>query len=168
MVPHFNIDSLLLPSFAFKNSYDCIKSTQIIQDCVVVQSLSRVQLFGTPRTTTCEASLSFTISESLLRFMSIESVILSNHLFLCHFLIFLLLIFLSISLFLATGSQSIGASASVLPVNIQGWFPLGLIWSLCSPRDSQESSPAAQFKPCLVPQMVKNLSLFNSVLFCSF
>ena len=44
-----------------------------------------------------------------------------------------------------SGSQSIGASAltSVLPANIQGWFPLGwLIWSPCCPRDSQESSPA--------------------------
>ena len=51
-----------------------------------------------------------------------------------------------------SGGQSIGASASasVLPVNIRGWFPLGLtglnsllVWT---PRDSQESSPAPQFK----------------------
>ena len=47
--------------------------------------------------------------------------------------------------------QSIGASASawVLLMNIQGWFPLGLtpsVWSPCSPSDSQESSPAPQFK----------------------
>ena len=45
--------------------------------------------------------------------------------------------------------QSIGASASgsVLPVNIQGWFPLGLTgWSPCHPRDSQETSPAPQFE----------------------
>ena len=41
-----------------------------------------------------------------------------------------------------SGGQSIGASASasVLPMNIQGWFPLGLVWSPGSPRDSQESS----------------------------
>ena len=47
---------------------------------------------------------------------------------------------------LASGVQSIRASASVLPVNIQGWFPLGLIWSLCSPRDSSSifSNTAAQ------------------------
>ena len=39
------------------------------------------------------------------------------------------------------------ASASVLPMNIQDWFPLGLLlWSPCSPRDSQESSPTPQFK----------------------
>ena len=45
----------------------------------------------------------------------------------------------------AWGGQSIGvsASASVLPMNTQDWFPLG---SPCSPRDSQESSPAPQFK----------------------
>ena len=48
-----------------------------------------------------------------------------------------------------SGGQSIraSASASVLPVNIQGWFPLGLmVWSPCCPRDSQEPSPAAQLE----------------------
>ena len=48
---------------------------------------------------------------------------------------------------LASDSQSIGASTSDLPMNIQDWFPLGLIvWAPCSPRDSQESSPTPQFK----------------------
>ena len=48
----------------------------------------------------------------------------------------------------ALGGQSIGAStASVLPVNIQDWFPLGWTgWSPCSPRDSQESPPTPRFK----------------------
>ena len=50
---------------------------------VGVQSLSHVQLFTTPWITTCQASLSFTVSWNLLKFMSIESVILSNHLILC-------------------------------------------------------------------------------------
>ena len=48
-----------------------------------------------------------------------------------------------------SGAQSIGASASasVLPMNIQGWFPLGwLVWSPLSPRDSQESSPGPQLE----------------------
>ena len=47
-----------------------------------------------------------------------------------------------------SGGQSTGvsASASVLPVNIQGWFPLGLAWFPCCPKDSQESSPELQFK----------------------
>ena len=45
-----------------------------------------------------------------------------------------------------SGDQSIrvSTSASVLPMNIQDWFPLG--WTPCNPRDSQESSPIPQFK----------------------
>ena len=43
-------------------------------------------------------------------------------------------------------SIRVSASVSVLPMNIQGWFPLGLAWSPCCPRDSQESSPTPQFK----------------------
>ena len=52
-----------------------------------------------------------------------------------------------VSQFFTSGGQSIGvsSSASVLPMNIQDWSPLGLVWS-CSPRDSQESSPTPQFK----------------------
>ena len=46
----------------------------------------------------------------------------------------------------ASGGQSIGASASVLPMNIQRWFPLGLTALIFLLRDSQESSPAPQFK----------------------
>ena len=65
----------------------------------VVQSLSRVQLFVTPWTAACQASLSFTISWSLLRLMSIELVIPSNHLILCHPLLLLLSIFPSIRVF---------------------------------------------------------------------
>ena len=49
-----------------------------------VQSLSHVQLFVTPWTTVCQASLSIKNSWSLLKLMSIESVIPSNHLILCH------------------------------------------------------------------------------------
>ena len=48
-----------------------------------------------------------------------------------------------------SGGQSIGASASasVLSMNIQGWFPLGMtVWSPCSSRDSEESSPAPHFE----------------------
>ena len=51
---------------------------------VVVQLLSCVQLFATPWTAACQGSLSFTISQSLLTLMSIESVMPSNHLILCH------------------------------------------------------------------------------------
>ena len=51
---------------------------------IIVQSLSQVQLFVTPWTAAHQASLSFTISEILFKFLSFESVVLSNHLILCH------------------------------------------------------------------------------------
>ena len=53
-----------------------------------------------------------------------------------------------VSWFFTLGGQNIGvsASASVFPMNIQGWFPLGLAGSPCHPRDSQESSLAPQFE----------------------
>jgi len=66
---------------------------------VVVQSLSHVHLFVTPRTAACQASLSFTISQSLLKLMSIEAVMPSNHLILCCPLLLLPSIFPSISIF---------------------------------------------------------------------
>ena len=66
---------------------------------MVVQSLSRVQFFSTPRTSVYQASLSFTISWSLLRFMFIDSVILLKHLILCHLLFLLPSTFPSIRVF---------------------------------------------------------------------
>ena len=66
---------------------------------VIVQSLRCVQLFATPWTAAHQISLSFTISQSLLKFMSVESVIPSNHLILCHPLLLLPLIFSSIRVF---------------------------------------------------------------------
>ena len=92
---------------------------------VVLQSLSHIQLFATSWTAACQASLSFTVSQSLLGLMSFESVMPSNHLILC---CPLLLRSFPMSQLLALGGQSVGASASasVLPMNIQGWFPLGL------------------------------------------
>ena len=111
----------------------CIPETNNIVDqllIVVVQSLSHVRLFVTPWTAVCQASLCFTISQSLLKLTPIELVMPSNHLILCSssglqpypasesFLIIQ---------FFASGGQSIGvsASASVLPMNIQDWSPLG-------------------------------------------
>ena len=64
-----------------------------------VQSLSHVWLFVTPWTAACQASLSSTISWSLLKFMSIESVMLSNHLFFCQPLLLLPSVFPSIRVF---------------------------------------------------------------------
>ena len=65
----------------------------------VVQSLSHVWLFETPWTVACQIPLSSTISWSLLKFMSIESVMLFNHLILCCLLLFLLSVFPSIRVF---------------------------------------------------------------------
>ena len=66
---------------------------------VVVQSLSCVLLFATPWTAAPQASLSFTISRSLLKFMSIELMISSNHLVLCHPFLLLPSIFPSFRVF---------------------------------------------------------------------
>ena len=92
---------------------------------VVVELLSYVRLFVTPRTAACQASLYFIIPQSLLQFMSIELVMLSNHLILCHPLLLLPSIFpiirvLSSESDLRIRWQSTGASAStsVLPMNI--------------------------------------------------
>ena len=68
-------------------------------DDAVVQSISTVQLFATPWTAACQASLSFTLSWSLFRFMSIELMMLSNHLILCRPLLLLPSIFPSIRVF---------------------------------------------------------------------
>ena len=99
-----------------------------------VQSLSRVRVFVTPWTTAHQASLSITNSQSLLRLMSIELVMSSNHLILCHpFSSHLQSSPASgsfqMSQFFTSGGQSIGASvsASVLPMNIQDWFRLDVL-----------------------------------------
>ena len=74
---------------------------RILSDPValVVHSLSCVQLFETPWTAACQASLSFTISQSLVKLMAIESVRPSNHLILCYPLLLLSSIFPSIRVF---------------------------------------------------------------------
>ena len=121
---------------------------------VVVQSVSHVWLFATPWTAHARHSYPSPSPWSLLKLMSIELVMPSNYVIICHLLLLLLLIFPSIRFFsnestLRIRWASIGdsASASVLPVNIQDWFSLGLTgWSPCSPRGAQESSPTSQFK----------------------
>ena len=97
-----------------------------------VQWLSCVWLFATPWTTAHQASLSVTNSQSLLKLISTESVMPSNHLILCVPFSSRLQSFpasgsFPMSQLFASGGQSIGvsASASVLPMNIQDWFPLG-------------------------------------------
>ena len=108
----------------------------------------------TPWTEACQASLSITNSLSLFKLMSIALVMPSNYLILCIPLLLCLQFFpaswpFPMSQRFASGSQSIGASASmsVLPMNIQDWFSLGLtgLISLLS-KDSQESYSITQFK----------------------
>ena len=90
-------------------------------------------LFATPWTAAHQASLSFTIAFSLLKLMSMESVMPSNNLVICCPLLLLPSIFPSVRIFsnesvLCIGGQIMGASASApaLPMNIQGRSPLGL------------------------------------------
>ena len=89
-----------------------------------VQSLSRVWLFVTPWTVACWASMFITNSQSSLKLMPIESVMPSNHLILCRPLL-PPSIFPSIRVFSNESALRIGVSASVLPMNIQDWYPLG-------------------------------------------
>ena len=94
---------------------------------VAVQSSSRIPLFATLWTAAHQAFLSITSSRNMPKFMSIELVMPSNHLILCHPLLLLPLIFprirvLPMSQLFTSGCQSIRAStsASVLPKCIQG------------------------------------------------
>ena len=114
------------------NALECLP-TMCMLLLLLLSRFSRVRLFGTPWPAGRWASVSITNSRSLLKLMSNELVMPSNHLILCCPLLLLLSIFPSIRVFpvswlFASGGQRIGASASatVLPVNIQGWFPLGL------------------------------------------
>ena len=103
--------------------------------CYCCCSVTKSHLtFSTPWTVANQASLSFTISWNLLRLMSIESLMPSNHLILCHPLLLCLQSFPASGSFpmcwlFASCGQIIGAStsASVLPMNIQDRFPLRLI-----------------------------------------
>ena len=103
----------------------------------VIQLLSCVWIFVTPRTAAHQAPLSFTISWSLLKLISTESMMLSSHLILFHSLLLLPSISHSISFCFCFFRQWIGSShqvakvlelvsASELPMNIQGRFPLGM------------------------------------------
>ena len=89
-----------------------------------VQSLSRVRLSATPWIAACQASLSITISRSLLRLTSIESVMPSSHLILCRPRLLLPPIPLSIRVFSNESTllmRCVSALTSVLPMNIQDW-----------------------------------------------
>ena len=150
---------------------------------IVVQSLSHDQLFVTLWTAARQASLSFTISQSLFKFMSIELVMLSHHLIFCHPLLLFPSVFPSIRVFFnepaltfTSGSQSIGASTTVLPVNIQifQWVFIEVgenlsflpphwdnfeAWTTSSQRVSRNGEPPLQL-PTLVICSTKHLWSF--------
>ena len=100
------------------------------KSCCCFLVISCVRLFATPWTQHARLHCPSLISQSLLKFMSIESVMPSSHLVLCPLLllpsVFPRIRVLLMSHLCASGGQSIGASASVLSMTIQGWFPLGL------------------------------------------
>ena len=103
----------------------------VLMYTVVVQLVSHDQLFATSWTAAHQASLSFN-SWTLLKLMSVESVMPSNHLILCCPLLLLLQSFpvsasFPVNQFFVSGDHSVGvsASASVLPMNTRDWSPLG-------------------------------------------
>ena len=119
-----------------------------------VQSLNRVQLFATPWTAACQASLSITNFQSLLKLMSIESVLPSNHLILCHPLLFPHSIFPSIRLFSNESVLHIrwpkywSFSFSITPSNeYSGLISFRMDWlDLLAVQGILKSSPTPQFK----------------------
>ena len=121
---------------------------------VQFSSVTQLCLTVTLWTTAHQASLSITNSQTLLKLMSIKSVVPSNHLILCHPLLFLPSVFPSIRVF--SNESTLHQVAKILEFQLQHqfsqWTPRtdllqdGLAGSSCSPRDSQESSPTPQFK----------------------
>ena len=117
----------------------------------VVQLLSSVQLFATPWTAAHQASPSFTISQSLLKLMSFESVMPSDHLILCHPLLFLPSIVPSIRVSSSESALHIRWlkywSFSISPSNeYSGLISFMMDWfDLLAVQGTLKSSPAPQF-----------------------
>ena len=110
----------------WQNTHSCLSKSYLSLQFTSVQLLSHVRLFATPWTTAHQVSLSITNSRSLPKLISIESVMPSNHLILCHPLLHLPQSFpasgsFQMSQLFISGGQSIGVSAStsVLPMNTQ-------------------------------------------------
>ena len=123
---------------------------------LVVQSLSCVQLFVTPWTAARQASLSFTISQSLLQPMSVESVMPSTHLILCHHLLLLPSIFPSIRVFSRESALCIrwpecwSFSLSITPSNVySGLISFRIDWfDLLAVTYPHPKQPIRKFAGC--------------------
>ena len=138
----------------FNNTY--IKSLFLafwISASQSVQSLSHIRLFVTPWTAACQASLSITNSQSLFKLTSIELVMPSNHLILCHLLLLLPSIFPSIRVFsnesvLCIRWPNWSFSFSISPSNEYSWFiSIRMDWlDLLAVQGTLKSSPIPHFK----------------------
>ena len=123
------------------------KSTYLYLYCCCCSVTKLCLTLWTLWTMARQAFISFTISQSLLKLISFESAMTSNHLILCHPLLLLPSIFPTIRVF----SNEV---AKVLELQLQffqwifriDFFKNWLLWSLCCPRDSQESSPTPQLE----------------------
>ena len=109
-----------VPLFLLTDSLLDKEATVFYYFLIVVQLLSLVQLLATPWTTVHQASLSFTISQSLFKLMSIESVMPFNHLILCCPLLLLLSVFPRITVFFQRAS-SLHLMAKVLELQHQSF-----------------------------------------------
>ena len=132
----------------------CVSVNQPSVQFSSVQSLSRVRLFATPWTAARQASLSITNSRSLLKTMSIASVMPSNHVTLCPLLLLppippSIRVFSNESTLRIRWPKYWSFSFNISPSNEHpGLISFRMDWldPLASPRDSQESSPTPQFK----------------------
>ena len=147
---------------------------------VVIPSPSHIQLFATPWTAACQASLSITNSQSLPKLMSIESVMPSNHLILCHPLLLLPSIFPSIRVFFSESVLCIrwpkywSFSFSISPSNEHlELISFRIDWlDLLAVQGTLKSSPTPQFisinslalsflySPTLHPYMTPGKTIF--------
>ena len=117
------------------NDFSPLRKEKWWLNFVVVQLLSLVQLFATPWTAACQASLFFIISYSLLKLMSVKSVMPSNHLILSHTLLLLPLIFPSLRVFSNESALCIrwpkywSFSFSISPFNeYSGLISFRIVW----------------------------------------
>ena len=159
----FNIQNLACIS--------CVKGLTQLESVQSVQSLSCVWLFVTPWTAALRASLSITNSWSLLRLTSLELVMSSNHLILCHPLLLLPSIFPNIRVFSNESALCIrwpkywSLSFSISPSNeYSGLISFRIDWlDLLAVQGTLKSSPTPQFKSInsLVLSFLKSLSLIS-------